>query len=114
MDRMTKKRFNSYCDNENIRIRIDDDIKNKEVFHIYFAELDDAIYCKSKLNPILDLLNELHEENQSYKQNVSKTLQKHYNRLGELSNNEGEDECGFMAFIKFLSQELDVKLEELE
>lgn len=62
---MTTKRFNSYCDNENIRIRIDDDIKNKEVFHIYFAELDDAIYCKSKLNPILVLLNELHEENQS-------------------------------------------------
>ena len=60
------------------------------------------------------VLNELHEENQSYKQNVSKTLQKHYNRLVELSNNKGEDECGFMAFIKFLSQELDVELEDLE
>ena len=54
---MTEKRFNSYCDNDNIRIRIDDG--NKEIFHIYFAELEDALYCKSKLNPILDLLNEL-------------------------------------------------------
>ena len=67
---MTAKRFNSYCDNENIRIRIDDDIKNKEVFHIYFAELEDAIYCKSKLNPILDLLNQLSEENEQLKKDL--------------------------------------------
>ena len=72
--------------------------------------------CQSELlgNDVVDLLNELHEENQSYKQNVSKTIQKHYNRLVELSNNGGEDECGFMVFIKFLSQELDVELEDLE
>lgn len=67
------KRFNSYCDNENIRIRIDDDIKNKEVFHIYFAELDDALYCKSKLNPILDCMNELHEENERLKSDLAHT-----------------------------------------
>ena len=67
---MTVKRFNSYCDNENIRIRIDDDVKNKEVFHIYFADLDDAIYCKSKLNPILDLLNQLSDENEQLKQEL--------------------------------------------
>ena len=72
---MTEKRFNSYCDNENIRIRIDDDIKNKEVFHIYFAELDDALYCKSKLNPILDLLNQLNDENEQLRKQNQELIQ---------------------------------------
>ena len=76
---MTNKRFNSYCDNENIRIRIDDDIKNKEVFHIYFAELDDALYCKLKLNPILDLLNQLNDENEKLKRK-NKFLKNQYER----------------------------------
>ena len=90
-----KKRFGASVDESCIV----DNLDNKGLYSVV-----DTVEC----------LNHLHEENQSYKQNVSKTLQKHYNRLVELSNNDGEDECGFMAFIKFLSQELDVGLEDLE
>ena len=75
---MTEKRFNSYCDNENIRIRIDDE--NKEIFHIYFAELEDALYCKSKLNPLLDVLNNLAEKNKELKQRNDRQAK----RLAEL------------------------------
>lgn len=59
---MTEKRYNSYCNNKDIKIWIDDDRLNEEVFHIYFAELEDATYCKSKLNPVIDLLNEQYDE----------------------------------------------------
>ncbi len=61
------ERFKTYMDNDKCRVRIDDEVENKELFHIYFVEFDDAVYLKSRLRKIIKVMNSLNEEKEFWK-----------------------------------------------
>lgn len=63
-DVKNKKRYNTYCDQNEIKVSIDDDNYNENIFHIYFQELDSAIALKGALNNVTDEMNDLHEDNE--------------------------------------------------
>ena len=80
---MTEKRYNTYCDQNENRTVIDDDLNNNHIFIAYCGELEDAIRLKIALNSVTDELNRLHEENialkeRLYQQEVSEQRRKEY------------------------------------
>lgn len=61
------ERFKTYMEKDKCRVRIDDEVENKEVFYIYFVECDDAVYLKSKLRNLIKVMNSLNEEKEFWK-----------------------------------------------
>ena len=54
---MTEKRFTRIVDHTQKEVRIFDEIINKNVFNIFFTELDSAICLNGALTEVVDLLN---------------------------------------------------------
>jgi len=69
-DRMTAKRYNTYCDQNENRTVIDDDLNNTHIFIAYCGDLEDSIRLKIALNSVTDELNHLHEENKALRKQL--------------------------------------------
>lgn len=77
------KRYNTYCDQNENRTVIDDDLTNNHIFIAYCGELEDAIRLKIALNSVTDELNALHEENEQIKNTIHETYQTERTELGK-------------------------------
>lgn len=74
---MTEKQYVRIVDHLEKEVQIFDTINEKKIFNIFFNELDSAICLNGALTDVVDLLNELHEENQDLKafnQDLSENL----------------------------------------
>ncbi len=67
---MTAKRYNTYCDQNENRTVIDDDLNNAHIFIAYCGDLEDSIRLKIALNSVTDELNHLHEENKALRKQL--------------------------------------------
>jgi len=67
---MTAKRYNTYCDQNENRTVIDDDLNNTHIFIAYCGDLEDSIRLKIALNSVTDELNHLHEENKALRKQL--------------------------------------------
>ena len=67
---MTEKQYVRIVDHLEKEVQIFDTINEKKIFYIFFNELDSAICLNGALTDVVDLLNELHEENEQLKQQL--------------------------------------------
>ena len=67
---MTEKQYVRIVDHLEKEVQIFDTINEKKIFNIFFNELDSAICLNGALTDVVDLLNELHEENEQLKQQL--------------------------------------------
>ncbi len=68
------KRFIRIVDHLEKEVRIYDTINEKKIFNIFFNELDSAICLNGALTDTVDLLNELHEENNALREIINDVL----------------------------------------
>ena len=80
---MTEKRYNTYCDQNENRTVIDDDLNNTHIFIAYCENLNDAIGLKTALNSVTDELNALHEENTHIKNTIKEAYNNERTQLGK-------------------------------
>ena len=88
---MTEKRYNTYCDQNEKRTVIDDDLNNTHIFIAYCENLNDAIRLKIALNSITDELNALHEENTHLRKSLKRELMAVSGNLCDACKHEEED-----------------------
>ena len=77
---MTEKRYIRILDRYEKEVRIFDEHNQKNIFNIFFMELDSAICLKGALEDTVDLLNYFYEE----KKNLQERNDRQYQTLDKL------------------------------